>query len=72
LPISAILYIFYNADLIDKYNLADDTVVTGFIDDVAILVGSYDDGNMRQASVDTPDRRAVDKNPCLSLLASKF
>jgi hypothetical protein len=36
-PLSPILYIFYNADLIDKCNLADDTTATGFIDDVAIL-----------------------------------
>jgi len=36
-PLSPILYTFYNADLIEKCNLADDTSATGFIDDVAIL-----------------------------------
>ncbi|KAJ3453598.1 hypothetical protein MRS44_017845 [Fusarium solani] len=36
-PLSPIFYIFYNADLIEKCNLADDTSATGFIDDVAIL-----------------------------------
>lgn len=36
-PLSPILYIFYNADLIENCNLADDTTATGFIDDVAIL-----------------------------------
>ncbi|KJK76179.1 hypothetical protein H634G_08585 [Metarhizium anisopliae BRIP 53293] len=36
-PLSPILYIFYNADLIERCNLAEDTTATGFIDDVAIL-----------------------------------
>ena len=36
-PLSPILYIYYNADLIENCNLADDTTATGFIDDVAIL-----------------------------------
>ncbi|KAJ6436234.1 reverse transcriptase [Purpureocillium lavendulum] len=36
-PLSPILYLFYNADLLDRCNQADDTAATGFIDDVAIL-----------------------------------
>ena len=35
-PLSPILYIFYNADLVDDLH-ADDTTVTGYIDDAAIL-----------------------------------
>jgi hypothetical protein len=34
---SPILYLFYNADLIDSCNHVEDTTTTGFIDDVAIL-----------------------------------
>ncbi|KAJ3552122.1 hypothetical protein NPX13_g11188 [Xylaria arbuscula] len=34
-PLSPILYLFYNADLIDKHN--EDTSATGYIDDAAIL-----------------------------------
>jgi retron-type reverse transcriptase len=37
--LSPILYIFYNADPVQKCNLADDTTATGFIDDVAISGG---------------------------------
>ncbi|KAH7462407.1 hypothetical protein FOMA001_g18559 [Fusarium oxysporum f. sp. matthiolae] len=35
--LSPILYLFYNADLIEKCGELDDTATTGFIDDVAIL-----------------------------------
>ncbi|RKL20549.1 hypothetical protein BFJ72_g15022 [Fusarium proliferatum] len=35
--LSPILYLFYNADLIEKCGHLDDTETTGFIDDVAIL-----------------------------------
>ncbi|WQF90359.1 Putative reverse transcriptase domain, ribonuclease H domain, ribonuclease H-like superfamily [Colletotrichum destructivum] len=37
MPLSPILYLFYNADLLDSCNEAEDTTATGFIDDVAIL-----------------------------------
>ncbi|KAH6044453.1 hypothetical protein HBI67_247390 [Parastagonospora nodorum] len=36
-PLSPILYLFYNADLIDECNQESDTMSTGYIDDVAIL-----------------------------------
>ncbi|KAK0367942.1 zinc knuckle [Colletotrichum limetticola] len=36
-PLSPILYLFYNADLLDSCNETGDTTATGFIDDVAIL-----------------------------------
>ncbi|GKT39838.1 Rpb7-binding protein seb1 [Colletotrichum spaethianum] len=36
-PLSPILYLFYNADLLDSCNEAEGTTATGFIDDVAIL-----------------------------------
>ena len=36
-PLSPILYLFYNADLIDACNHEADTISTGYIDDVAIL-----------------------------------
>ncbi|OHW97034.1 reverse transcriptase [Colletotrichum incanum] len=36
-PLSPILHLFYNADLLDRCNEAEDTTATGFIDDVAIL-----------------------------------
>ncbi|KAK1451024.1 zinc knuckle [Colletotrichum cuscutae] len=36
-PLLPILYLFYNADLLDSYNETGDTIATGFIDDVAIL-----------------------------------
>jgi hypothetical protein len=36
-PLSPILYIFYNADLVEKCDLEEETTATGFIDDVAIL-----------------------------------
>ncbi|KAF6525599.1 hypothetical protein HZS61_011394 [Fusarium oxysporum f. sp. conglutinans] len=35
--LSPILYLFYNADLIEKCGELEDTMTTGFIDDVAIL-----------------------------------
>jgi hypothetical protein len=37
-PLSPILYLFYNADLIDKCNQETNTMSTGYIDDVGILV----------------------------------
>lgn len=36
-PLSPILYLFYNADLLERCCQAQDTAATGFIDDVAIL-----------------------------------
>jgi len=36
-PLSPILYLFYNADLIDECNQEPDTMSTGYIDDVGIL-----------------------------------
>jgi hypothetical protein len=36
-PLSAILYLFYNADLIDECNQGTDAISTGYIDDVGIL-----------------------------------
>ncbi|KAK1485910.1 zinc knuckle, partial [Colletotrichum abscissum] len=36
-PLSPILYLFYNADLLDSCNETGDMIATGFIDDVAIL-----------------------------------
>ncbi|KAK9778919.1 putative Zinc knuckle [Seiridium cardinale] len=36
-PLSPILYLFYNADLLDSCNEAEDTTATGFINNVAIL-----------------------------------
>jgi len=36
-PLSPILYLFYNADLIEICNRQPNTVATGYIDDVAIL-----------------------------------
>lgn len=36
-PLSLILYLFYNADLLDGYNQLQGTTATGFIDDIAIL-----------------------------------
>ena len=37
LPLSPILYLFYNADLIDECNIKADAMSTGYIDDVGIL-----------------------------------
>ena len=36
-PLSPILYLFYNADLLDRCNQAENMGATGFIDDIAIL-----------------------------------
>ncbi|KAJ6439009.1 reverse transcriptase [Purpureocillium lavendulum] len=36
-PLSPILYLFYNADLLDRCNQDENTAAMGFIDDVAIL-----------------------------------
>ncbi|KAK4071132.1 hypothetical protein Purlil1_13494 [Purpureocillium lilacinum] len=36
-PLSPILYLFYNADLLDRCSQDENTAATGFIDDVAIL-----------------------------------
>lgn len=36
-PLSPILYLYYNADLIETCNQQDNTIATGYIDDVAIL-----------------------------------
>jgi hypothetical protein len=36
-PLSPILYLFYNADLIKECSQELDTMSTGYIDDVAIL-----------------------------------
>lgn len=38
-PLSPILYLFYNSDLIDECNTRDDlnTVATGFVDDIGLL-----------------------------------
>lgn len=36
-PLSPILYIFYNSDLIEECDSGDDTAATGYIDDAAIL-----------------------------------
>ena len=36
-PLSLILYLFYNADLIETCNAQPNTLVTGYIDNVAIL-----------------------------------
>nr|XP_036581842.1 zinc knuckle [Colletotrichum truncatum]KAF6790285.1 zinc knuckle [Colletotrichum truncatum] len=36
-PLSPILYLFYNADILDRCNQGQETLATGFIDDVAIL-----------------------------------
>jgi hypothetical protein len=36
-PLSPILYLFYNADLVEQCNEQADTMSTGYIDDVAIL-----------------------------------
>ncbi|PWI64598.1 hypothetical protein PCL_09492 [Purpureocillium lilacinum] len=36
-PLSPILYLFYNADLLDRCKQDENTAATGFIDDVAIL-----------------------------------
>jgi ribonuclease HI len=36
-PLSPILYIFYNSDLIEECDAGDDTAATGYIDDAAIL-----------------------------------
>ena len=36
-PLSPILYLFYNADLIDECNNTTEAMSTGYIDDVAIL-----------------------------------
>ncbi|KAM0815410.1 putative Reverse transcriptase [Seiridium cardinale] len=36
-PLSPILYLFYNTDLLDSCNEAEDTTATGFINNVAIL-----------------------------------
>jgi hypothetical protein len=47
-PLSPILYTSYNADSIDQCNRADDTVATGFIDDVAIL--AWGDTTMKHAA----------------------
>ena len=47
-PLSPILYLFYNLDLIDGYiNRTDlDTVATGFVDDIGLLtVGDSTEGN---------------------------
>ena len=40
MPLSPILYLFYNADLIDTCNYEIDAMSTGYIDDVAILAWS--------------------------------
>lgn len=37
LPLSQILYLFYNADLLDKITKRKDTSAIGYIDDIAIL-----------------------------------
>ena len=39
LPLSPILYLFYNSDLIDAYNTRIDlnTIITGFVDDIGLL-----------------------------------
>jgi hypothetical protein len=36
-PLSPILYLFYNADLIETCNREHNTIATGYIDDIAIL-----------------------------------
>ena len=36
-PLSPILYLFYNADLVDACNQETDAMSTGYIDDVAFL-----------------------------------
>lgn len=36
-PLSPILYIFYNSDLIEQCNSGEDTSATGYIDDAAVL-----------------------------------
>ncbi len=38
-PLSPILYLFYNSDLIDRYNTAErlNTVATGFVDNIGLL-----------------------------------
>jgi len=36
-PLSAMLSLFYNADLIETCNRKPNTIATGYIDDVAIL-----------------------------------
>lgn len=36
-PLSPILYLFYNADLIETHNREHNTIATGYIDDIAIL-----------------------------------
>jgi hypothetical protein len=36
-PLSPMLYIFYNAGLLDTYEADQDTTTTGYIDDAAIL-----------------------------------
>jgi hypothetical protein len=36
-PLSPILYLYYNADLIKTYNQEPNTIATGYIDNVAIL-----------------------------------
>jgi hypothetical protein len=36
-PLSPILYLFYNADLIETSNRQHNTIATGYIDDIAIL-----------------------------------
>ena len=47
-PISPILYLFYNADFIDRLN-SDDSISTGYIDYVATLVtGDSPEGNARR------------------------
>ncbi len=39
LPLLSILYLFYNSDLIDRYNIAErlNTVAIGFVDDIGLL-----------------------------------
>ncbi|KID81777.1 pol-like protein [Metarhizium guizhouense ARSEF 977] len=71
-PLSPILYIFYNADLIERCNLAEDTTATGFIDDVAIL--TWGDTTTEtcaklQCALQTAEQWA--KNSCLSLLTKQ-
>ena len=46
-PLSPILYLFYNADLIDECNREANAMSTGYIDDVGILAWGKTTGNMR-------------------------
>lgn len=54
-PISPILYLFYNADLIDKLN-SEDSISTGYIDDVAILVTGKSPEENAQRLIDLHER----------------